>query len=162
MVTQPSGKARVCKTLIPRFKSGCHLHIVKKVQMPQAVSLRRQPFPGFLPPSNAEFEQQMAQAFPVDQQRFEPLCCRHFAGLYAGALFESVFFKKGAVFQTKKIHKNMGTVLLVLITNRVVPFLFSQNSKRAPARAGQRNKFNSIEFTRSIVAQIICNQYTRR
>ena len=25
MVTWPSGKARVCKTLIPRFKSGCHL-----------------------------------------------------------------------------------------------------------------------------------------
>ena len=25
MALQPSGKARVCKTLIPRFKSGCHL-----------------------------------------------------------------------------------------------------------------------------------------
>ena len=25
MVPWPSGKARVCKTLIPRFKSGCHL-----------------------------------------------------------------------------------------------------------------------------------------
>ena len=60
----------------------------------------------------------------MDEQRFEPLCCHHFAGLYAGALFESVFFKKGTVFQTKKIHKIMGTVLLVLITIRVVPFLF--------------------------------------
>ena len=26
MATQPSGKARVCKTLIPQFKSGCRLH----------------------------------------------------------------------------------------------------------------------------------------
>lgn len=60
----------------------------------------------------------------MDEQRFEPLFCHHFAGLYAGALFESVFFKKGTVFQTKKIHKIMGTVLLVLITIRVVPFLF--------------------------------------
>ena len=49
----------------------------------------------------------------MDEQIFEPLCCHHFAGLYAGALFESVFFKKDTVFQTKKIHKIMGTVLLV-------------------------------------------------
>ena len=60
----------------------------------------------------------------MDMRRFEPLCFHHLTGLYAGALFESVFFKKGTVFQTKKIHKIMGTVLLVLITIRVVPFLF--------------------------------------
>ena len=30
MATQPSGKARVCKTLIPQFKSGCRLHSLYK------------------------------------------------------------------------------------------------------------------------------------
>ena len=30
MATQPSGKAEVCKTFIPQFKSGCRLHIKKQ------------------------------------------------------------------------------------------------------------------------------------
>ena len=90
----------------------------------------------------------------MDEQRFEPLCCHHFAGLYAGALFESVFFKKDTVFQTKKIHKIMGTVLLVLITIRVAPFLFSQNSKRGPFDAG-------YQCTRQLSIVVCFPNYTR-
>lgn len=57
---------------------------------------------------------------------------------------KAFFFKKGTVFQTKKIHKIMGTVLLVSITHQSGAFLFLQNSKRAPAQGGKENEKRSV------------------
>ena len=82
----------------------------------------------------------------MDKRRFEPLCCHHLTGLYAGTLFECVFFKKGADFHTQKIHKISGTVLSVLITIRVAPFLFSQNPKRAPGQEAGYDIYPTRKF----------------
>ena len=81
----------------------------------------------------------MPQAISVNEQRFEPLLCHNLTRLYAGALFESVFFKKGAVFHMQIFHEIEGAVLLVLMIIKAAPFFCSpQNQKgRQPKEVGK-------------------------
>ena len=113
MVPQPSGKATVCKTVIPQFKSGWYLHDEVSLQNLSPKTLVKSRVFGFFMPKKSTISQQSQNGLFLRPLGFEPVQCANLIKiLYISPILKKFNFNKTGLFLTALSVKLVSFCLL--------------------------------------------------